>query len=182
MKKLNLRLLPLIGLIILSCSKDNDSNCVISEVIEPFNFGVTQEEMINQFSINVEPTMQNYFYRFDLDYEIPEEISRTYFTRNIPNSADENLQRYYYACYITYSPNDNNYECIKSWLEEKYGEPDFISENNPNDNYFYFKWYFDEPDTDGNYKNFISLFRESNEQETETEYLRLDYNDETLLN
>lgn len=186
MRKSNLLLVTLIILITFSCSNDDDvdniSECEINEIIEPTDFGITEDEMIAQYTINVEPTLQNNSYRFDFVSENPNELERTYWTRNIPKIIDENLERYFFKCTITYQPNEKNFKCLKSWLEEKYGEPDFISENNPDDNYFYFKWYFDEPDTNGNYQNFISLFKESNDQETETEYLRLDYNDETLLN
>jgi hypothetical protein len=183
MKKLNVLLGILTLFTIFACSNDDDnSECAINEIIEPTNFGIMEDEMITQYTINVESTMQNNAYRFDFESTNSNELSRTYWTRNIPRIIDDNLERYFFSCLITYQPNESNFKCIKNWLVEKYGEPDFISENNPNDNYFYFKWYFDEPDTNGNHQNFISLFRESNDQETETEYLRLDYNDETLLN
>ena len=133
MKKLNVLLGILTLFTIFACSNDDDnSECAINEIIEPTNFGIMEDEMITQYTINVESTMQNNAYRFDFESKNSNELSRTYWTRNIPRIIDDNLERYFFSCLITYQPNESNFKCIKNWLVEKYGEPDFISENNPN--------------------------------------------------
>ena len=193
MKKMNFAFTLLTLFFFLSCSDNNDDNefenlnCSFENIFEPINFGITESEMISQNSISVQPefTWSGGYNRYDIDYDGGLENLRTFYTRNELKNNDENLTKYYYAHQIIFKPN--NFKCVRQWMFDKYGQPDFDNVN-PNQQGVRYSWHLSEPDENGNYPKKINLeFAQDYDTETssynpnEADYVRVIYWDVTFF-
>tara|TARA_B110000967_G_scaffold59012_1_gene60511 strand:- start:2291 stop:2878 length:588 start_codon:yes stop_codon:yes gene_type:complete len=193
MKKLNFILTLSIVFFISSCSDNNQEdefenlNCSFENIVEPINFGITEVEMISQNSISVQSefTLSGGYNRYDIEYNSGLENLRTFYTRNELKNNDENLTKYYYAHQIIYEPN--NFKCVRQWMFEKYGQPDFDNVN-PNQQGVRYSWHLSEPDEGGNYPKKINLeFAQYYDTETSSytpnkaDYVRVIYWDVTFF-
>ncbi|MFS4484400.1 hypothetical protein ACKGJY_15405 [Hyunsoonleella sp. 2307UL5-6] len=156
MKKIKLLCSILLGLTILSCSSDDDENlnCTFETIDIHSEFGLTEEQMISNYSITspIQYFTGSYFYDVPGLTEIEEE--RTYFTRNVMSNNDDSLERLFYSFQIRFKPS--TWLCVREWVFNNYGQPDFDTVR-PDVQLVYYQWYIGEPDINGEYQDAIRL-------------------------
>ncbi len=153
MKKLNLLI---IFFIVLSCDSndENNLNCTFDSISLDNNLGITEQQMISQYSITSTGEYFQDYYIFEEPGQTEIEENRYYFTRNSLSNDDLNLERLFYSHQIEFEPS--SWLCVRQWVFNTYGEPDYDTVH-PDVQLVYYQWNMGEPDNNGDYQDAIIL-------------------------